>query len=128
MEIKSGPRSAGSSPNQVFAGAGSIYSPLRGQNPLGDAAFPFYRQLPIRLSNDAPVASVYDTWSRDYESDGMDSDGDGLIDEGTDGVDNDGDAKSMPRIGSTTPMGSTTTMMQRRMKQMRVANWRPRAI
>lgn len=32
---------------------------------------------------------VYDTFSTHYESDGIDTDGDGLIDEGTDGIDND---------------------------------------
>ena len=33
---------------------------------------------------------VYDTWSFHYEHDGLDQDGNGLIDEGTDGFDNDG--------------------------------------
>ena len=33
-------------------------------------------------------ACVYDTWSSHYESDGIDNDGDGSIDEGTDGLDN----------------------------------------
>lgn len=37
------------------------------------------------------LARVYDTWSSHYESDGLDQDGDGLVDEGTDGFDNDGD-------------------------------------
>jgi type II secretory pathway pseudopilin PulG len=31
---------------------------------------------------------VYDTWSTHYESDGIDQDGDGTVDEGTDGIDN----------------------------------------
>jgi hypothetical protein len=35
-----------------------------------------------------PVAT-YDTWSLHYEFNGVDDDGDGVIDEGTDGVDND---------------------------------------
>jgi len=32
---------------------------------------------------------VYDTWSRHYEANGVDDDGDGTADEGTDGFDND---------------------------------------
>ena len=32
---------------------------------------------------------VYDTWTPVYESDGVDQDGDSLVDEGTDGIDND---------------------------------------
>ena len=34
--------------------------------------------------------NVYTTWPTAYEQDGIDQDGDGLIDEGTDGIDNDG--------------------------------------
>jgi len=37
-----------------------------------------------------PVAT-YDTWSRHYESNGIDDDGDGTVDEGTAGVDADAD-------------------------------------
>ena len=37
------------------------------------------------------LTSTYDTWSTHYESDGVDDDGDGAIDEGTDGLDSDGD-------------------------------------
>lgn len=43
------------------------------------------------------VTRVYDTWSFHYEHDGLDEDGDGLVDEGTDGfessagIDDDGD-------------------------------------
>jgi prepilin-type N-terminal cleavage/methylation domain-containing protein len=33
--------------------------------------------------------AIYDTWSTHYEMDGIDQDGDGLVDEGTDGLDND---------------------------------------
>jgi hypothetical protein len=36
------------------------------------------------------LARTYDTWSFHYEHDGLDQDGDGLIDEATDGVDNNG--------------------------------------
>jgi prepilin-type N-terminal cleavage/methylation domain-containing protein len=35
--------------------------------------------------------AVYDTWSRHYEYDGHDTDGDGTVDEGTNGLDDDGD-------------------------------------
>lgn len=34
--------------------------------------------------------ATYDTWTTHYESDGLDQDNDGAIDEGTDGVDNNG--------------------------------------
>lgn len=34
---------------------------------------------------------TYDTWSRHYEANGLDEDGDGVRDEGTDGIDNDND-------------------------------------
>jgi hypothetical protein len=33
---------------------------------------------------------VYDTWSLHYEFNGIDDDGDAVVDEGTDGLDNDG--------------------------------------
>jgi len=33
---------------------------------------------------------VYDTWSLSYERDGLDEDGDSLIDQGADGIDNNG--------------------------------------
>lgn len=34
------------------------------------------------------MPAVFDTWSIHYESDGLDQDGDGVVDEGSDGVDN----------------------------------------
>lgn len=34
--------------------------------------------------------AVYDTWSRHYEFDGFDNDGDGQVDEGTNGIDDNG--------------------------------------
>jgi prepilin-type N-terminal cleavage/methylation domain-containing protein len=34
------------------------------------------------------MPAVFDTWSSHYESDGLNQDGDGVVDEGTDGVDN----------------------------------------
>ena len=40
----------------------------------------FYQPLP-----------TYDTWSRDYEVNGLDDDGDGVVDEGSNGTDTDGD-------------------------------------
>lgn len=36
------------------------------------------------------LAATYDTWSTSYETDGLDNDGDGLIDEGANGADEDG--------------------------------------
>jgi prepilin-type N-terminal cleavage/methylation domain-containing protein len=38
-----------------------------------------------------PSRRTYDTWSRHYEINGRDEDGDGLIDEGTNALDDDGD-------------------------------------
>jgi hypothetical protein len=34
---------------------------------------------------------TYDTWSLHYEANGLDEDGDGLVDQGTNGLDDDGD-------------------------------------
>ena len=42
------------------------------------------------LSQLAPGYAVYDTWSFHYENNGLDEDGDGLIDEGTNGLDSPG--------------------------------------
>ena len=36
------------------------------------------------------LSATYDTWSLHYEFNGLDDDGDGLIDEGTDGIDDNG--------------------------------------
>ena len=45
------------------------------------------------LQGSATVPRVWDTWSTHYESNGIDDDGDGTIDQGSDGLDNDGDGK-----------------------------------
>lgn len=42
-------------------------------------------------------AATYDTWSRHYEFNGIDDDGDGLVDEGVNGIDTNGDG--WPEIG-----------------------------
>lgn len=60
-------------PSFAFASPGNILSGYPGDN-LAGVQFP----------------SVYDTWSRHYEYDGIDNDGDGWIDEGADGIDNNG--------------------------------------
>jgi prepilin-type N-terminal cleavage/methylation domain-containing protein len=39
----------------------------------------------------AATVPTYDTWSRHYEHNGLDDDGDGVVDEGSNGVDADGD-------------------------------------
>jgi type II secretory pathway pseudopilin PulG len=36
-----------------------------------------------------PPAAIWDTWPTEYERDGYDQDGDGLVDEGTNGIDDD---------------------------------------
>lgn len=41
-----------------------------------------------------PGRRTYDTWSRHYESNGRDEDGDGLVDEGTNALDDDGDGRA----------------------------------
>lgn len=41
--------------------------------------------------NIALPATTYDTWSRHYEINGLDDDGDGVVDEGSNGTDTDGD-------------------------------------
>ncbi|MEC9091406.1 MAG: hypothetical protein VX438_01785, partial [Planctomycetota bacterium] len=46
--------------------------------------------LPGRVAGSPPWQNAtYGTWSSQYESDGLDQDGDGLIDEGIDRIDND---------------------------------------
>ena len=59
-------------PRAAF-GFGTPNNPLSGYSPVG-----------------VQYPAVYDTWSRHYEYDGVDNDGDGRIDEGTDGIDNNG--------------------------------------
>lgn len=66
-------------PKFAFGGdprSGLNFVPIRGQ-PVPPSVAP------------PPYASVYDTWSTHYEHDGIDTDQDGLIDEGYDGIDND---------------------------------------
>ncbi len=64
-----------------------------------DAPTPVFNGLPYfksGLLNPAGIfpvnlrAVVYDTWSYHYETDGLNQDNDGIIDEGTDGLDTDG--------------------------------------
>lgn len=43
-------------------------------------------------------AATYDTWSRHYEFNGVDDDGDGMVDEGVNGIDTNGDG--WPEIGT----------------------------
>ena len=63
-------------PTGLFAGPGDPRSQLA-VDPSDPAAL---AQLP----------AVYCTWSTHYENDGIDQDGDGVVDEGSDGLDNDG--------------------------------------
>jgi hypothetical protein len=61
--------------------------PPTGQSALGSAGV---------LVTDSPrnvtlQATTYDTWSRHYEVNGLDDDGDGVVDEGSNGADTDGD-------------------------------------
>ncbi len=61
--------------------------PPAGQSPLESAGV-CVTDSPRKLSL---PASTYDTWSRHYEFNGMDDDGDGVVDEGSNGADTDGD-------------------------------------
>ena len=61
--------------------------PPAGQSALGSAGV---------LVTDSPrnialPATTYDTWSRHYEVNGLDDDGDGVVDDGSNGTDTDGD-------------------------------------
>lgn len=61
--------------------------PPAGQSAL-DSAGVSVTDSPRKLSL---PAATYDTWSRHYESNGVDDDGDGVVDEGSHGADADGD-------------------------------------
>jgi len=61
--------------------------PPGGQSPLESAGV-YVTDSPRKLSL---PAATYDTWSRHYEFNGADDDGDGVVDEGSNGVDADGD-------------------------------------
>lgn len=67
--------------------------PPPGRTPLGSAGV-FVTDKPAGYPTALPVslpAATYDTWSRHYEFDGVDSDGDGTIDESTSGIDTNND-------------------------------------
>ena len=61
--------------------------PPAGQSALGSTGV-FVTDVPRKL---ALPAATYDTWSRHYEFNGVDDDGDGVVDEGSNGADTDGD-------------------------------------
>ena len=61
--------------------------PPAGQSPLESAGV-CVTDSPRKLSL---PAATYDTWSRHYEFNGRDDDGDGVVDEGSNGADTDGD-------------------------------------
>lgn len=65
---------------QLAGSTGSATPPVPG-------AFPGLNGI---FQNPPPGPAVYDTWSFHYEHDGVDTDGDGLIDEGTNDLDDDG--------------------------------------
>lgn len=80
-------------PRPKFSGPGDRRSLLTGILPgISPAAWPG------KLSWCGSLASVYDTWSTHYERDGIDTDGDGVVDEGTNGVDDPENAV----LGATT--------------------------
>ncbi|MBX7169286.1 MAG: hypothetical protein K1X74_23340, partial [Pirellulales bacterium] len=82
----------------IFGGPGLTRSQQSGTPPaVAPAVAPAWADI---------RASVYDTWSTHYESDGQDQDGDGAIDEFTDGFDNDvqtpGTPPTYPEINAST--------------------------
>jgi hypothetical protein len=50
---------------------------------------------------DSLVSNIYDTWSTHYETNGIDDDRDGVIDEGANGVDDWGDNKGFDNIDAS---------------------------
>ena len=84
------PRFAAEGDMPIVTGGGSLGPPFAYMG-----CPPIMRGLPGTTSSGTRLnayagqtASVYDTWSTHYESDGIDEDQDGTIDEGTDGIDN----------------------------------------
>lgn len=77
-----------------FYGAGDYRSGLRGQPPDNDTATWDNNDTTAVVGESYadvrawPLPSVYDTWSTHYESDGINQDNDGFIDEGIDAIDN----------------------------------------
>ena len=77
-----------------------VFEPSATLNAVGATATGEYVDLTLTAPVTAPVIGItpktlslptYDTWSTHYEFNGIDEDGDGLIDEGTNGLDDDGD-------------------------------------
>jgi len=83
-------------PAALLAGAGVVsYGAYVDLNYAGGAAFTAYGSVfdgfgEPRSGLNGGNTRVYDTWSFHYEHDGINQDGDALLDEGTDGFDNDG--------------------------------------
>jgi len=76
----------------VDLGWGGSPAPVRIGNafPASGTAF---QGLGMYVTNNNPVTfsfPTYDTWSTAYESNGVDDDGDGIVDNGTNGIDDDG--------------------------------------
>jgi hypothetical protein len=82
------------SPGGNPAAIGTAFPPTGG--PLGELGF---RTPGVVVRNGALGnllgSPTYCTWSTHYESNGVDDDNDGVIDQGTDGVDNNGDAQGL---------------------------------
>lgn len=63
--------------NSSFGWAGNARSRVRGMEPITTSS----------PATNSYRSAVYDTWSTHYEYDGVDTDGDGVVDQGTDGFD-----------------------------------------
>lgn len=86
-------------PRPKFAGPGDRRSLINGILPnLNPATDWPLGTAQIGASWCGSLASVYCTWSTHYESDGIDQDGDGVVDEGTNGID---DPERTPNAGQS---------------------------
>jgi hypothetical protein len=75
----------------VTSGTGSF--PPVGKTPLGSAGIKVVNNTTAaaELTTSGTAFRTYDTWSRHYEFNGINEDGDAKTDEGTDGLDDDTD-------------------------------------
>jgi type II secretory pathway component PulJ len=74
----------------AYVDLGSFPSDLSSNSTVNQVnGFRDRRHTNARFPNSISTYHVFDTWSTMYESDGIDQDADGLVDEGTDGLDND---------------------------------------
>lgn len=81
----------GPSPSWSFVFHPTTVPPALVNDPSNVAKFAGFGDARSRLSGSLTERRIYDTWSLSYEADGLDQDGDLIVDEGTNGVDDDAD-------------------------------------